>query len=129
MNAFNNVVVVSLAADSMIVNNEIVALDVAPFVAEGRTMMQYTALKAFGIEFAWDEATRSVVAEGNGVKIVMTIDSKVATVNGKTVVMEVAPTIQNGRTVVPVTYITNVFGITPTPIYDANGVCDVLFTK
>ena len=130
VNVFNDVVVLSMGSNAMIVNDQVVALDVAPFVAEGRTMMQYTALKAFGIEFAWDEATRSVVAEGNGVKVVMTIDSKVATVNGKTVVMEVAPTIVNGRTVVPVTYVTNAFGIVPQCIYAADGsVADVLFTK
>jgi hypothetical protein len=93
-------------------------------------MMQYTALEAFGIDFKWVEETRSVVAEGNGVKVVMTIGSKVATINCEEVVMEVAPTIQNDRTVVPVTYITNVFGITAQALYGADGtVEDVLFTK
>jgi len=125
---FKDVVVLSMGSNNMIVNDEVVALDVAPFVEAGRTMMQYTALAAFGIDFTWDEATRSVVAEGNGVKVVMTIDSKVAVVNGEEVVMEVAPQIINGRTVIPVTYATNPFGIVATALYDANGVSDVLFT-
>ena len=127
---FNDVVVVSMGANSMIVNDKVVALDVAPFITEGRTMLQFNVLGAFGIDVQWDEATRSVIAEGNGVKVVLTIDSKVAVVNGQEVALDVAPTIANGRTVVPVGFITGNFGINPTFTYNADGtIADILFTK
>ena len=127
---FNDIVVVSMGANSMIVNNKVVALDVAPFITEGRTMLQFNVLGAFGIDVQWDEATRSVIAEGNGVKVVLTIDSKVAVVNGQEVTLDVAPTIANGRTVVPVGFITGNFGINPTFTYNADGtIADILFTK
>jgi hypothetical protein len=128
--AFNDVVVVSMGANSMIVNNKVVALDVAPYITEGRTMLQFNVLGAFGIDVQWDEATRSVIAEGNGTKVVLTIDSKVAVVNGQEVALDVAPTIVNGRTVVPVGFITGNFGINPTFTYNADGtIADILFTK
>ena len=40
-----------------------------------------------------------------------------------------APYIKNGSTMVPAVFFTNAFGIKATPLYDENGVCDVLFSK
>mgnify|MGYP003294473153 CR=1 FL=1 len=59
----------------------------------------------------------------------MEIGEKVYTVNGVEKVGDAAPYITAASTMVPVSFFTNAFGITATPIYDANGVCDVLFTK
>ncbi|MBO5140384.1 MAG: hypothetical protein J6B76_07020 [Peptococcaceae bacterium] len=130
VSTFDNIAVVSIGTDKMIVNNETVALDVAPYIENNRTMMQYNVLGAFGFDIQWVQETRSVVAEGNGIKVVMNIDSKVATVNGEEVTLDVAPTIVNGRTIVPVGFITGTFGITPNFTYNADGsIADILFTK
>jgi len=127
---FKDVVVVSLGADKMIVNSEVVALDVAPFIENNRTMMQFNVLYVFGIDVEWVAETQSVVAEGNGVKVVMQLGSKVATVNGEEVTLDVAPYSVNGRTVVPVGLITGVLDITPTFTYNADGsIADILFAK
>ena len=128
-NEFKDVVVVSLGADKMIVNNEVVALDVAPFIENNRTMMQYNVLYVFGIDVQWD-GVNSVIAEGDGIKVVMTIGSKVAVVNGEEVALDVAPYVVNGRTVVPVGFITGVLDITPVFTYNADGsIADILFAK
>jgi len=127
--AFNDVVVVSMGANSMIVNDTVVALDVAPFIENNRTMLQYNVLYVFGIDVQWD-GVNSVIAEGNGIKVVMTIGSKVAVVNGEEVALDVAPYVVNGRTVVPVGFITGTFGIDNQIIKAADGsVADILFTK
>ena len=127
---FKDIVVVSLGADKMIVNNELVALDVAPFIENNRTMMQFNVLYVFGIDVEWVAETQSIVAEGNGLKVVMQLGSKVATVNGAEVALDVAPYSVNGRTVVPVGFITGLLDITPTFTYNADGtIADILFTK
>ena len=127
---FEDIVVVSIGADKMIVNSEVVALDVAPFITNGRTMMQFNVLYVFGIDVEWVAETQSIVAEGNGLKVVMQLGSKVATVNGEEVALDVAPYSVNGRTVVPVGFITGVLDITPTFTYNADGsIADILFTK
>ena len=127
---FNDIVVVSIGADKMIVNSEAVALDVAPYIEAGRTMLQFNVLYAFGVDVEWVAETQSIVAEGNGIKVVMTLGEKVATVNGAEVALDVAPQIVNGRTVVPVGFITGTFGINPTFTYNADGtIADILFTK
>ncbi len=127
---FKDIVVVSLGADKMIVNSEVVALDVAPFIENNRTMMQFNVLYVFGIDVEWVAETQSIVAEGNGLKVVMQLGSKVATVNGAEVALDVAPYTVNGRTVVPVGFITGLLDITPTFTYNADGtIADILFTK
>ncbi|MBO5429954.1 MAG: copper amine oxidase N-terminal domain-containing protein [Peptococcaceae bacterium] len=127
---FKDVVVISMGANSMIVNDELVKLDVAPFIENGRTMLQYNVLYVFGIDVQWVKEIESVVAEGNGIKVVMTIGSKVATVNGEEVTLDVAPYVVNGRTVVPVGLITGVFDINFDFTRNADGtIADILFTK
>jgi len=129
INTFKDVVVVSMGADSMIVNNELVALDVAPFIENNRTMMQFNVLYVFGIDVQWVAESQSIVAEGNGLKVVMQLGSKVATVNGEEVALDVAPYSVNGRTVVPVGFITGTFGINPAFTYNADGtIADIIFT-
>ena len=113
-----------------VVDGEEVALDVAPFIENNRTMMQFNVLYVFGIDVQWVAETQSIVAEGNGIKVVMQLGSKVATVNGEEVTLDVAPYSVNGRTVVPVGFITGLLDITPTFTYNADGtIADILFTK
>ena len=128
--SFEDIVVVSIGADKMIVNNELVALDVAPFITNGRTMMQFNVLYVFGIDVDWVAETQSIIAEGEGLKVVMQLGSKVATVNGEEVALDVAPYTVNGRTVVPVGFITGLLDITPVFTYNADGtIADILFAK
>ena len=127
---FEDIVVVSIGADKMIVNSEVVALDVAPFITNGRTMMQFNVLYVFGIDVDWVAETQSIIAEGEGLKVVMQLGSKVATVNGEEVALDVAPYTVNGRTVVPVGFITGLLDIAPVFTYNADGtIADILFAK
>ena len=127
---FKDVIVMSIGANSLVKNSEVVAMPAAPEIVDSRTMVPARAgLEAFGATVVWDEATQTVTAELNGVKVVMEIGEKAYTVNGKAVVGDAAPYITASSTMVPVSFFTNAFGITATPIYDDHGVCDVLFTK
>ena len=127
---FQDVIVMSIGANTMVKNSATVAMPAAPEIVDSRTMVPARAgLEAFGATVVWNEADQTVTAELNGVKVVMTIGEKAYTVNGKVVVGDAAPYITAASTMVPVSFFTNAFGITATPIYDANGVCDVLFTK
>jgi len=128
--AFKDVIVMSIGANQLVKNDEVVAMPAAPEIVDSRTMVPARAgLEAFGAVVVWDEATRTVTAELGGVKVVMEIGEKVYTVNGVEKVGDAAPYITAASTMVPVSFFTNAFGITATPIYDDYGVCDVLFTK
>ena len=127
---FEDVIVMSIGAKQLVKNSEVIAMPAAPEIVDSRTMVPARAgLEAFGATVVWDEATQTVTAELDGVKVVMEIGEKAYTVNGKAVVGDAAPYITAASTMVPVSFFTNAFGITATPIYDDYGVCDVMFTK
>jgi len=66
-----------------------------------------TATEAFGANVTWDGPTQTVkIADGTN-SITMTIGKTEATVNGKTVTLEVAPIIDGDRTYVPVRFVSD----------------------
>lgn len=95
------------------------ALDAAPFIKEGRTLVPFRFIgEELGAAIGWIPESRTVTYErGVGeeaVKIEMVIGQSMATVNGQTVPIDqnptVAPEIVNGRTVVPVRFISEALG-------------------
>ena len=128
---FDDVVVMSIGSKTVIVNNEAVVIDAAPIVENNRTFVPFRALaEAFGATVAYDEATQSVTAELDGTTVVMTIGSAEYTVNGEVKTADVAPFINGSRTMVPVRFVAEAFGINVTALYGENGATvDVLFAK
>ena len=128
---FEDVVVMSIGSNEIIVNAAKATLDAAPMIQNDRTYVPFRALaEAFGAKVAYDEATQAVTAELNGVTVVMTIGSATYTINGTEKTMDVAPFINGSRTMIPVRFAAEAFGITVTPTYDENGAtADVLFAK
>ena len=124
-----DVVVMSIGSNEIIVNDAKATIDAAPIVQNDRTYVPFRALaEAFGAEVAYDEATQAVTAELNGVTVVMTIGSATYTVNGAEKTMDVAPFINGSRTMVPVRFVAEAFGIKVIPTYDENGAtADILF--
>ena len=121
----------SIGSNEIIVNATKVIIDAAPMISNNRTFVPFRALaEAFGANVAFDEATQSVTAELNGAKVVMTIGSATYTVNGAEKTADVAPFINGSRTMVPVRFVAEAFGITVTPTYAENGAtADILFAK
>jgi len=128
---FEDIVVMSIGSNEIVVNAATKAIDAAPIVENNRTFVPFRALaEAFGAEVAYDEATQAVTAELNGTTVVMTIGSAEYTVNGVVKTADVAPFINGSRTMVPVRFAAEAFGITVTPTYDDNGAtADILFAK
>ncbi len=124
-----DVVVMSIGSHEIIVNDAKATIDAAPIVQNDRTFVPFRALaEAFGAEVAYDEATQAVTAKLNGVEVVMTIGSATYTVNGAEKTMDVAPFINGSRTMVPVRFVAEAFGIKVIPTYDQNGAtADILF--
>ncbi|MBY0121450.1 stalk domain-containing protein [Bacillus sp. S/N-304-OC-R1] len=63
-----------------------------------------------GLTLHWDQKNKIIQASSSDTSIVMTIYSKSATVNGKNIELEVPPTILNGRTLVPLRFISESTG-------------------
>ena len=124
-----DVVVMSIGSNEIVINDAKATIDAAPIVENNRTFVPFRALaEAFGATVAYDEATQAVTAELNGVTVVMTIGSAEYTVNGVAKTADVAPFIAGSRTMVPVRFAAEAFGIKVIPTYDENGAtADILF--
>lgn len=83
----------------------------APVIVKGRTLLPIRALiETMGGSVAWNDTARAVTIKLKTTTIVLTIDKKQATVNGKAKDMDVAPQIINGRTMVPLRFVTEQLG-------------------
>lgn len=80
--------------------------DVEPFIQSGRTMVPFRSLaETMGAEVQYDGDARLVTMTKGGKDVKMTIGSNMATVNGNLVELDVPAQIVNGRTVIPLRFV------------------------
>lgn len=89
-------------------------MDVAPYIANDRTYMpiRYVAMSLGVIEdnIIWDDASKTAtLIKGNSI-VQVKIGSKELRVNGMTIAMDVAPEINEGRTMLPLRFIAQALG-------------------
>ena len=92
-------------------NGKNIKFDVAPEIIDGRTMVPLRAIfEAMGAEIEWDGDTQTVAAIKDETVVVAFIGEKVIYINDEDVEIDVPPMIKDGRTLVPVRFITEAFG-------------------
>ena len=104
---------IKLQIDSNTVNigNTDISIDVSPVIIDGRTLIPVRGLsEAMGGNVDWNDDTKTVIITLGSNKIEMTVDSKTAYFNNKAQTLDVAPTILNGRTMLPARFIAESFG-------------------
>ena len=101
-----------LTGISVRVGGELLDFDVLPFITtEGRTMLPMRKVfEALGAQIAWDDSSQTVTATKDGISISLTIDKKLANINGVYKEMEVPPMLVENRTLVPVRFIAEALG-------------------
>lgn len=88
-----------------------IPLDVPPEIRNDRTMIPIRRLaELIGATVEWMQDTQQIVMTRAGVTVTMTLNSTIATIDDKTVEMDVAPYANNGRTLIPVRYMAEFFG-------------------
>lgn len=85
---------------------ELLKIDTQPVNVNGRILLPMRALfEALGATVNWDAKTRSVTASKGDISLKLTLDSKEAVVNGKNITLDVAPTLHQSKTLVPVRFV------------------------
>jgi len=80
--------------------------DVPPQIVNGRTLVPMRAIfEAFGATVDWDADTRTAIATSHDTTIVLTLGSQIALVNGAEVELDVPAQAIEGRTMVPVRFV------------------------
>ena len=89
-----------------LINTNTVKLDSPPVIKDGRTLVPLRFVsEAFGAKLTWDPIFQIIdITLGSDV-IRLQIGKNFASVNGKKVMLDVAPVIINGRTMVPIRFI------------------------
>lgn len=98
-------------APKVFVGGKAVTFDVPPRIESGRTLVPVRAImEALGATVEWNGAKRTVTVTRPGVKIVLTIGSRNALVNGRTVRLDVPARIVNDRTIIPLRFMSERLG-------------------
>lgn len=93
------------------VDNKELQMDVAPVIESGRTLVPIrTISEAVGADVDWDSASQTVKITTSDKDIVLKINSKEATVNNSKVTIDVPAKILNGRTLVPLRFVSESIG-------------------
>ncbi|MGI6728225.1 MAG: stalk domain-containing protein [Anaerovoracaceae bacterium] len=88
-----------------------IALDVTPYCPVGTTLVPLRGVfEAFNADVKWLPDTRQVEVTKGEMNMLLTIGSKTALVNGKKATLLEAPRILNGRTIIPLRFISENLG-------------------
>lgn len=121
-NGYNKNITMIIGAKTFVYDGGAYTTDVAPYITNGRTMVAIRALaESTGAKVDYNNATRTVTITGKDLTATMIIGSNVMTVNGETKVMDVAASIKDGRTVIPVRYAAELLGYDFELTNDSNG--------
>lgn len=97
---------------NVILDGKLIEFDTPPIIDNGTTLVPLRAIfEALGASVEWNSATRNIVSKLNETTISLSIDSKVAYKNGAQLNLFVAPKIIDSRTMVPVRFIAESFGV------------------
>lgn len=93
-------------------NGEVpVQFDVAPIIKDGRTFVPVRGIfEIAGATIEWNGDTRAATVKTDKATVIVTIDNKQARVNGRRVMMDAPPFIQDGRTLIPLRFISENLG-------------------
>ena len=92
-------------------NGSKLAFDVNPYVENGRTLVPFRKiLEAFGAQVGWDEKQQIVKAKNKSTELFLKIGENYAYVNSDRVDLDTPPKTKEGRTFVPLRFISESLG-------------------
>jgi hypothetical protein len=95
---------------SVLVDGLTLDLDVLPIIQNGRTLVPFRAIaEAMNINVSWDNQTRTVNATDGNTKVRLQIDNITAYRNNTPMMLDVAPQIVSGRTLIPLRFFSEAF--------------------
>lgn len=93
------------------IHNTLLTADVDPYLDKGRVLVPLRAMsEELDFDVAWDAAERKVTITDSDTEIILWIESTKVLVNGKTSTIDMPATIRNGRTFIPVRFVSEQLG-------------------
>ena len=96
---------------SIVIDGEAKVFDVMPEMVNDRTLVPMRGIfETLGAEISWDDASQTVFASKGDMNLMLQIGSNIVAVNEGTVLLDVPPMLINGRTMVPVRFVSESLG-------------------
>ena len=93
------------------INGAIQLYEQMPVMIDNRVLVPMRAIfESLGANVSWDNSTNTVMAKKGDTVVSLTIGNEKANVNGNDVELDVAPTLVNDRTMVPVRFVSETLG-------------------
>lgn len=100
----------------VLINGQVIKrqMDVKPIIKNDRLMLPLRSLsEMIGAKVEWDSQTRTAIFTNNGLVVKIQIDgNEIVLSNGKVIKMDSKPLNINGRILLPISNVANVFGLT-----------------
>ncbi len=97
--------------DKVFVRGEKIKFDVPPVIEHGRTLIPVRAVtESLGATVEWDDEKKEVKIEKDDITIEMILGEKTVTVDDQEMKLEVPGNTRNGRTLVPLRFISEILG-------------------
>lgn len=95
----------------VLINGTAVVFDVPPIIQSGRTLVPLRAIsEALGAEAEWCPQSQGITLTIAGAIIRMTVGSDQVSINGNSITLDTPPILTNGRTLIPLRDISELFG-------------------
>ncbi|WP_052130236.1 copper amine oxidase N-terminal domain-containing protein [Ureibacillus sinduriensis] len=96
---------------SVKINSQELYFDQQPIMENGRVLVPMRAIfEAMGAKIEWSDRTKTVKATNGSIIVSLTLNSKQATINGKKKDLDVPGKSVNGRTLVPLRFVSEALG-------------------
>lgn len=95
----------------VVMDGRLLNFDSKPVIEESRVLVPIRKiLEELDMELTWDEKAKEIVARGQGTEISFTVDKRQAYVDGKIVELDAPAKIIDGRTLIPLRFISSSLG-------------------
>ena len=106
-----HIITLSVGSKVARLDGQPVTLDTPPVIVNGRTLVPLRPIiEGLGGAITWVPETRSVEVQFNGTTLLLQIGNRTAVVNGDAVMLDVPAAIMNGRTMLPVRFVSEHLG-------------------
>lgn len=106
-----HIITLSVGSKAARLDGQLITLDTPPVIVNGRTLVPLRPIiEGLGGAITWVPETRSVEVQFNGTTLLLQIGNRTAVVNGDAVMLDVPAAIMNGRTMLPVRFVSEHLG-------------------
>lgn len=89
-----------------------IKFDVPPKIVNSRTLVPFRAIfEELGAIVEWDAKTSKVIGIKDNTTVVLTVNKNIAKVNNKEILLDTEPIIINGRTLIPLRFVSESLGL------------------